>query len=115
MHDPLGFMGIGNRPRNVKPPECLKSFIGAAIQVEEQTRTFRRGKPNEYQCTETKPIDFEPTLTAMYKAAAENNINLRIHTPGSMATMDHQFGRLNAHVEQNDNGDWVVSDKFQYG
>lgn len=109
------FLSGGSGPGTVQPPECLKDFIGAKIQVENETVTLREGTPRERNFTVTKPVKDEPTLTAMYNAAAENNIHLRIHTPGSMATMDYRMGRLNARVEQNDDGDWVVSDEFRYG
>lgn len=90
--------------------EVFGRFVGKEIKVENNPYTFK-GKTFD----NWKPVEDEPTLAAMMQVAAENGINLRIHEPGSMGSMDAQLGRANAYVTQDDDGVWRVADKFRYG
>lgn len=55
--------------------------------------------------------DGEKLLKEIYDVAADNNVTLRLWTPGMMGTMDWNPSRVNIHTDPN----WVISNQCDYG
>lgn len=57
----------------------------------------------------------DKTLQEMRDEARKHGLTLRVFWPGVTGTMEYKRSRVNAHLEQGDDGKWRVGSRFNIG
>jgi hypothetical protein len=57
----------------------------------------------------------DPVIEAMRAEATKHGFRLRVWFPGTRGTTDYRTDRVNAHIEQADDGKWRIGNRFNIG
>ena len=69
-----------------------------------------------YTFNEIEPaLNPDPVITDMENTAKKHGLTLRVWWDGVAGTMDFRTDRVNAHIEQEANGKYRVSNRFNLG
>jgi hypothetical protein len=93
--------------RTTTLPEIFAKYAGMQIPHEDYEQVIRDNKYTFQRPTK----EGEQLLSEIYKVAADNNVNLRLWTPGAMGTMDYVPSRLNIKTDAS----WVIKNECSYG
>ena len=96
-------------PRDVSP--IFNKFAGREVPM--NTRVV---KVAGYTFNEIEPaLNPDPVLTEMQDEARKHGLSLRVWWDGIAGTMDYRTNRVNAHIEQEADGKYRVSNRFNIG
>lgn len=93
--------------RKMALPEIFAKYAGVQIPHEDYEHVSRHSKFTLQRPT----AEGEKLLSEIYKVAADNNVNLRLWTPGAMGTTDVVHNRLNIKTDAN----WVIKNECYFG